>query len=778
MSGVGSTNAMKKGSGNNPFLAYSEADMQSYLNAAYVGCIVKYTGPSTKSYVNIGSQSFDAQNLVVDTGIPFLFKGGSAYSLKLNKINNDNTVTTSYIAHRWIRKDNGNIYSTIGSSEQSKYVYTLLEMSEEDYLKSNVIVNPTISIKDITVRFLAVAESVSETPSLINLNSAWPLTKGTNGWQTGCFNADGRITLWGYGETITCVDVLGSSPPNLYCEPYIVNELYKVVYGDGQYYFEEFCYISEDVTTGTVEDVAPGKTFYDFTGTKQTGTGTKINPYLAADLDTFKSFPKGSYIKWLGINNTLLEDGTKLYKNSVYQGVDDGDTTAYVILPTLTNEGTASDLAEGKELINSKGEVVVGTATDGIDYTQDVMFWDYNGKLVYACTLEEAKAMTKLPDAPNHTDKGLAFFKWNYTLEEVNTLTNGVDIGALYMPSDEKTHLFIKTNDNLKHIELYIYKSNASRGASIEIDWGDESVEQYSWDQNTTPSVISHDYANAAEYEIIIENTSESSFNRANYLNLGKTGYSISEAQNLFGVNIRYGRITTMATTLTKVYLGKQMNANCGCCPNLVEFSTYMVIPPAGLQYSNVKHVNAMGEIGYNAFTNSAIETFSLNGNDLAPNFFSSNLKRIACLAYTQTYADTVNMQLYQLRRCIWPRISNYRLSATFTACQKIRLDILTVYDNDNTSVSYYFNSATELYTTRLYPYGNNTSIPASIVNAPLLEKFILDNSTPVSLSAAFTYIPSTCKYYVPDDSVDAYKAATGWSDMADRIYPISELNQ
>ena len=44
MSGVGSTNAMKKGSANNPFLAFSEADMKGYLNSAYTGCIVKYNG--------------------------------------------------------------------------------------------------------------------------------------------------------------------------------------------------------------------------------------------------------------------------------------------------------------------------------------------------------------------------------------------------------------------------------------------------------------------------------------------------------------------------------------------------------------------------------------------------------------------------------------------------------------------------------------------------------------------------------------------------------------
>ena len=30
-------------------------------------------------------------------------------------------------------------------------------------------------------------------------------------------------------------------------------------------------------------------------------------------------------------------------------------------------------------------------------------------------------------------------------------------------------------------------------------------------------------------------------------------------------------------------------------------------------------------------------------------------------------------------------------------------------------------------------------------------------------------------KIYVPDNSVDAYKAATNWSQYADRIKPLSE---
>ncbi len=357
MSGVGSTNAMKKGSGNNPFLAYSEADMQGYLNSAYTGCIIKYIGPSTKKLIDANA-SGDAQNLIADTS-KILTKGGAAGNVPCNITINDSQ-TYYRIYDLYIRRSGG-VYDPIYVTNPDAlpdFIYAVLLV--KNYKNKNQY-KGSDNIKDMDVTFLAVEESVSENPDLLNLTEKWPLTKGINGWQTNCFNTAGRITLWGYGDTVTYTNNVSSASSFIYDEPYVVNKLYRVVYGDGQYYFEEFYHISDDVTTSTVEDVVPGKTFYDFTGTKQIGTGSKINPYLAADVSTFTSFPKGSFIKWLGPDAALLSDGTKLYKGSIYQGVDEGDTNAYVLLPTLTNPADPIDIAEGKEAISGIGAILLGT---------------------------------------------------------------------------------------------------------------------------------------------------------------------------------------------------------------------------------------------------------------------------------------------------------------------------------------------------------------------------------------------------------------------------------
>lgn len=352
MSGVGSTNAMKKGSANNPFLAYSKEDMQGYLNSAYTGCIVKYAGPSTKTAVPRGKglNLGDAQNLVVDLTKGFTSNQGSSKSRKWY-ITIDTETGNKCIMDITINKQTGVIGTPVLISDTIKALIYSIYTPYSSLIGRN--------INELDVKFLSVTGTDVDRDVVTN----WPTTSG---WQKDCFNDSGKITLWGYSEKVTAIQNQNdmdywSAYPILYTEPYVANVLYKVVYSNGQYYFEEFYHISENVTTATVEDVAPGKTFYDFTGTKQTGTGTKINPYLATDLDTFKSFPIGSFIKWLGPNATVLSDGTKLYKGSIYQGVDEGDTNAYVLLPTLTNPADPIDIAEGKEAISGIGAILIGT---------------------------------------------------------------------------------------------------------------------------------------------------------------------------------------------------------------------------------------------------------------------------------------------------------------------------------------------------------------------------------------------------------------------------------
>lgn len=487
MSGVGSTNAMKKGSANNPFLAYSEADMQGFLNSAYTGCIVKYTGPAINRTLSEQNKTVPeyAQNLVfnrVNYGWPAFYDGNVKFII---------TEKTNEGTNTW--------YLVAG-----KYVNGTWDFSRNGAFNGDVVLTNSLEANPTSIRKL------------------WtPKDK----WNNDYINDQGYLTFWTYDEdvvfTIAPIDnnaiIDYTDLTGITIVPYKVNELYKVVYSNGEYYYEEFYHISDTPTTANSDYMAPGKTAFDFTGNLQTGNGSKINPYLASTADEMAAYLtssyKGAFVKYIGetvtvggtpvpvnpiavgdilqstaagdgghpilyLNTNVTPDfsqfpdeqmqnqdegyplilavenvdsntplvfaikiqegsdiayiiadvggqilyghsdtmlpsaqgldswgwqttspvtisgwggearvaavnqqdvwgayiskdgqwtsggGESYVKNAIYQVAEDGDTKTYAILPTLSNPGTAADLAQGKQLIDGEGKVVEGEAVN------------------------------------------------------------------------------------------------------------------------------------------------------------------------------------------------------------------------------------------------------------------------------------------------------------------------------------------------------------------------------------------------------------------------------
>lgn len=339
MSGVGSTNAMKKGSANNPILAYSEADMASFLNSAYTGCIVKYAGEPISRYLTEQNKTVPEhiKNLVfspTDGGFCEFFNSGNI-RIKIQQKTNGSTKT---------------LYITPGRFYNGAWHFDKLSFTNSNLYLTDSLTSPTETLIEIQKDF--------------DTEPYWR-------WNKECVNDQGNLTIWTYDQDVTFTIEQATTSYGIAYDythditivPYKVNELYKVVYSGGEYHYEEFCHISDTRTTANSDYIAPGKTAYDFTGNLQTGTGSKINPYLAYTVEEFQSFPVGSFIKWLGPGKTVIDatTGQMLIYGEVYRAVEDGDILQYVILPTLTNEATAEDVVKGKEFINSSGQKVVGT---------------------------------------------------------------------------------------------------------------------------------------------------------------------------------------------------------------------------------------------------------------------------------------------------------------------------------------------------------------------------------------------------------------------------------
>lgn len=66
--------------------------------------------------------------------------------------------------------------------------------------------------------------------------------------------------------------------------------------------------------------------------------------------------------------------------------------------------------------------------------------------------------------------------------------------------------------------------------------------------------------------------------------------------------------------------------------------------------------------------------------------------------------------------------------------------------------------------------------IEANSFRQSYLQTFIMEGVIPPTLISDNAFAVTTCKFYVPDTSVEAYKTAPYWSVYSSRIFPISDL--
>lgn len=151
-----------------------------------------------------------------------------------------------------------------------------------------------------------------------------------------------------------------------------------------------------------------------------------------------------------------------------------------------------------------------GSPTPTVDEENDVMFYDYDGTVLYTYTAEEFAQLTEMP--PNPTHSGLTAQGWNWSFSDAKAFvaTRGViDIGQMYIPSDRKTHIHIKfdrcnriDSSSLTPICQIGLNMTISSGGDITIEWGDNSSDNYTGTDSA--KVCRHTYNDIGEYEIKI----------------------------------------------------------------------------------------------------------------------------------------------------------------------------------------------------------------------------------------------------------------------------------
>lgn len=147
-------------------------------------------------------------------------------------------------------------------------------------------------------------------------------------------------------------------------------------------------------------------------------------------------------------------------------------------------------------------EIPSGGST--FDENADICFWDFDGTPVYSCSFAEIQTATALPSAPDHSqdEVPLTFQYWNWTLAELQALTQPMDVGAVYYPTDNKLHFFYRLSVGTGLTAAF----NTTQSTSFEIDWGDGTFENWgsSTENGANPT---HTYENYGEYHVKISGT-------------------------------------------------------------------------------------------------------------------------------------------------------------------------------------------------------------------------------------------------------------------------------
>lgn len=274
-----------------------------------------------------------------------------------------------------------------------------------------------------------------------------------------------------------------------------------------------------------------------------------------------------TYDAVISIANSLMAEGkydsTYSAVLAIYQSLTADDTTkfdsTYSIVTTIANgleDGSISigggdiSLTTLTKSINKNGEYSYtaesGTAYKKVNISVNVpaeapiplthKFYDLNGELVEEWTLEETQSKTSLPTLANIPMDGwtLNFDGWNWDLDKIKSATCSQNIGALYKPSDNKTHITVNiTEDNL-NCGLFILRTHSSFDTFV-IDWGDGSVESFT--NNTIPI---HTYSIAGIYDIKVEGT----------FYFQGTDATISD-----GFNVKY-----MLRQITNIYIANELD--------------------------------------------------------------------------------------------------------------------------------------------------------------------------------------------------------------------------
>ena len=364
---------------------------------------------------------------------------------------------------------------------------------------------------------------------------------------------------------------------------------------------------------------------------------------------------------------------------------------------------------------------VDGTAKGGGDepiLTKPIQFYNAYGDVLFSFSRAEMKKMTELPEGPALGN--LVFDKWDYTLEELQSIMYFCNVSPQYKNSAGQAVAAVIVNIVDPTVAMRINYRLTTSGARLYADWGDGSTTYGGYGSSYTSSTtsLSHTYSEKGIYVISFYATGLATPYSSARIGTGSVNngqYTVSGSSMIQTSNITNGNGTVPAKNVISIVGNAESFTAAGWCgsEHALHFASGldMNITSSG-RFLNCGSLRAVGKI----------ITDTVYG-------FSQNV-----------YGDRM-----------------------FSGCSTIKRVQVT-----QTSANM-FDYCTDLAEVEILGKGNLACNEMNVRFSMLMK-----STTPNKITATAPEW-GTKPIYVPDEAVDAYKTASGWSDAAAYIFPASE---
>ena len=393
--------------------------------------------------------------------------------------------------------------------------------------------------------------------------------------------------------------------------------------------------------------------------------------------------------------------------------------------------GTSDPLVYPDGFVTAIGNIQTGGATTLIA-PNDITFFDCDGTVIDAWTMEELQTKTALPEIPVRSGWSAGY--WNCTLQEIKDQNLPIDVAAIRIPVD--------SNGN-KCIRICLPKGKLTLGVTLSL--GANSVVLVNFGDGSQDVLI----RNNPKYDSQFQSTSLHTYPAPGY-------YEIT-----FTVNEGYYEIYPDIVLFGKARSNSNKNSPKVNPEDYVYLNAIQEMPSDSICPYNTSARTCFNKSYYSTIDNvSWVKFFSLNANGStdhkhlsAKNATSLQRVSIPIRGGLGKFDFTGCTALTELKFS-WKEDSTYSLP-TLTGCTNLTALYTGITSDNGGYCTIKENMFSGCVSMKLYDFSR------SLVVIPL------DNVN------AFTGIPDDCEIHVKASLYNEWKSAPNWTTYADHLVPI-----